>query len=264
MVDAGTFGAPNWVDLSTPDIKASVSFYREVMGWSLNKQTTPMGDYYVADADGHETCGLMESPAEIAGAQAMWSVFFHVENVETTVEAVTAAGGVVVEPPFDIPGGARVCVATDPTGSMFALISGGPSPEGGTWISQRVGGVCWVELLSRDVPAAVTFYGSVFGWDTSVQVTGDTTYTTFQLGGEDVAGLMNMPDMVPAEAPSHWNIYFTVDDCAAVEQQVVDLGGETLLPTTDMELGRFAVAADPQGAVFNLMEYARVDSEPIN
>ena len=35
MITASTYGAPNWVDLSTPDIEEATRFYGELFGWSF-------------------------------------------------------------------------------------------------------------------------------------------------------------------------------------------------------------------------------------
>ena len=52
MVSAMTFNAPNWTDLSTPDVDASIEFYRDLLGWEFTTETTEMGDYHVATVDG--------------------------------------------------------------------------------------------------------------------------------------------------------------------------------------------------------------------
>lgn len=252
MVNAATYNAPNWVDLSTPDADASIDFYRELLGWEFVTQTTEMGDYHVASMDRREICGIMAQPPEMAGAPATWTVFFNVRDIDATVDAVGEAGGQVLEPPFAIPGGARVSVVADSAGAMFALISGGPSADG-VWLSVRPGSVCWVETLSRDVAASQRFYESVFGWETTSSGDG---YSTFTLDGEAVAGLLALPAKVPDEAPSHWAIYFAVADCDITERAAVDLGGSVLVETTPVEIGRFAVLEDPVGATFDIMDFS--------
>lgn len=255
MIDAATHGAPNWVDLSTPDVEAAVSFYRDLLGWSVERQTTPMGDYFVAEAGDREVAGMMAHGAGMEKAPAMWTTYFFVEDVDTAAERVVEHGGAVIAAPFDIPDG-RVAVVTDPTGAMFALISHA-MPEGHSYLAEDHGSVCWIELLTRDTQTAETFYADVFGWKAETQIFEEITYTTFQLNGEEVAGMMYMPATVPAEAPAHWSVYFAVDDCAAVEHRIAELGGQVLYPTTPTNTGKFAVAADPQGATFDLMEYTR-------
>lgn len=258
MIDAATFGAPNWVDLSTPDIAAATGFYSELLEWEISTMTTPMGDYHVASRDGAEIGGMMAQPAEAAGQPALWTVFIYVKSVDETLERVEEAYGHVLQAPFEIPGGARVSVVSDTTGAMFAIISGGPTPHG-TYMSNVPGGVCWVELLTRDVESAATFYKEVFGWSAAPDTTGDTEYTMFKLGGEDVAGMLMMPAEIPSEAPAHWAVYFAVADCAATTKMADELGGAVLREVTDIEIGRFAVLADPQGATFNVVEFTAID-----
>lgn len=254
MIDAGTHGAANWVDLTTPDVDGSQAFYTQLFGWDVAGVTTSMGEYFTAEIGGKEIAGLMEPGAEQPGSPAAWTTFFYVADIDDTVGKVKDAGGQILEPPFDIPGDAKVAVIADPTGGMFAIISG-PRPQG-IYFSRSHGAPCWIELLTRDTDSAQAFYGAVFGWTAVTSVTEGTAYTMFTLDGSDVAGMMMMPDEVPAAAPAHWDVYFAVADCAAAEKKVVSLGGEVLRPTTDIAIGRFAVVADPHGAKFNLMEFA--------
>lgn len=253
MIDAGTHGAVNWVDLSTPNIGAATVFYRDVLGWTITSTTTPMGEYFIAGVGAREVAGMMAQSPSMLGDPALWTTFFFVDDIDESAEAASAAGGRVLEPPFDIPGNARVAVVADPTGAMHALIAG-PRPDG-TYLSRLPGAVCWVELLARDPAAAESYYATVFGWKAITDITGSTAYTMFQLDGRDVAGMMMVPNAVPAEAPSHWAVYFTVVDSAATEQKAIALGGRVLRSTTTIDIGRFAVLADPQGAKFNVMEF---------
>ncbi len=255
MIDAATFGAPNWVDLSTPDVAASTDFYTELLGWTMSRMATPMGDYHVAKVGDHEVGGMMAQSPEMEGNPPVWTMFVYVRSIEDTLEKVEEAYGHVLQAPFDIPGGAQVSVISDTTGAMFALIAGGETPEG-TYMSNEAGAVCWFELLTRDPEKAAGFYRDVFGWEAVTDTTGETEYTIFKLAGEDVAGMIMMPDAVPAEAPAHWSVYFTVDDCAATVKMAEELGGKVLVPSTEVSIGKFAVLEDPHGASFDIMEFA--------
>lgn len=257
MIDAATYGAPNWVDLSTPDVEGAVSFYRELLGWEISATQTDMGVYHIAAVDGQEVAGLMQQSPGHEGPAA-WTMFVYVRSVEETLEKVEDAYGHVLQAPFEIPGGAIVSVVSDTTGAMFALISGGPKPEG-TFFANTPGAVCWFELLTRDPDAAAKFYNSVFGWEMALDETTATEYATFQLAGQDVVGMLPMPDMVPAEVPAHWAVYFTVTDAAAAQKLASELGGEVAVPVMDISIGRFAVLEDPTGAAFDVMEYTSMD-----
>lgn len=63
-----------------------------------------------------------------------------------------------------------------------------------------------------------------------------------------------MPDMVPAEVPAHWLVYFGTEDTDATVAKASELGGTTLVPPTDIPPGRFAVLMDPGGAAFAVIK----------
>ena len=254
-------GTVSWVDLSTPDIEAARRFYADLFGWTLATQHTDMGDYTVASADGREVAGMMAQGPELAGQPAMWTTFVVVDDLEATLGRVTEAGGAVHQQPLDIPGGARVAVITDSSGAMLALISGGPPP--GPYLSETVGAIGWVELMTRRPEAAEDFYRATFGWEaerSDPAESGGVAYTVFRRGDEHVAGMIATPDHVPPEVPDTWSMYVMVADCRATERRAVELGGSVLLETMPTPMGPFAVLADPAGDAFQVMEMATAEA----
>ncbi|MGL1190189.1 VOC family protein, partial [Vibrio parahaemolyticus] len=83
---------------------------------------------------------------------------------------------------------------------------------------------------------------------------GGMAYTEWKLGDRSVAGMLAMPDMVPAEVPAHWLVYFGVDDTDAAVSAASAAGAAVLLPPTDIPPGRFAVPFDPDGAAFAVIK----------
>ncbi len=76
-------------------------------------------------------------------------------------------------------------------------------------------------------------------------------YTCLLVDGRQVAGAM--PPMMEG-VPPHWNVYFNVESVDDTAAKVVELGGKVVAPPFDVPgVGRMAVLADPQGAMFNLM-----------
>lgn len=113
---------------------------------------------------------------------------------------------------------------------------------------------CWYELGTRDLAAATAFYGDVLGWQVSDSGMAGFTYLLARAGDQMIAGMMSLDD-IPGEVPPYWLIYFGVDDCDAVAAQAVAAGGQVLKPSEDVPgTGRFAVLADPQGAVFGVLQ----------
>ncbi len=256
MITADTQNAPDWVDLTTPNAQSAVAFYSQLLGWEMETTSTPMGDYHIAKEHGHEVAGLMEQGPELEGQPPVWTMYINVADVDETAGNVIAAGGAVLEPPFDIPDG-RVAIAADPSGAMFGIIATPLEHSDQRWFSVSSGAVCWLELLTRDPSIAELFYSEVFSWKADTDDSTEPSYTIFRLDGDGVAGMMAMPDEVPAEAPSHWMVYFAVDDCEAAELTAIDLGGRVLRTTHEIDMGRFAVLEDREGAPFQIMEYRR-------
>jgi hypothetical protein len=65
-------------------------------------------------------------------------------------------------------------------------------------------------------------------------------------------------------APPNWSGYIDVDDVDAAAEKVKRLGGTIHMPPTDIQtVGRFAVAADPQGAAFLLFKPLPPTTPPV-
>lgn len=116
-----------------------------------------------------------------------------------------------------------------------------------------IGAPCWIELSTSDVPAAKTFYGELFGWDARTDARPEAGgYTMAHLDGAAVAAMS--PLYQPAQ-PTAWTVSFAaagVDDAVAA---VTAASGTVLVKPMDVfDLGRFAVVADPEGAVFSLWQ----------
>jgi|HubBroStandDraft_1064217.scaffolds.fasta_scaffold01163_7 predicted enzyme related to lactoylglutathione lyase len=112
---------------------------------------------------------------------------------------------------------------------------------------------CWVDLGTDDVARAVTFYETLFGWQTSAGPPESGGYVMCQLEGRPVAGIG--PKMGPAQARAAWTTYLASDDADATVGKVTSAGGQVLAEPFDvMDVGRMSVAADPGGAVFGIWQ----------
>lgn len=114
---------------------------------------------------------------------------------------------------------------------------------------------CWFELTTSkgDLAAAGAFYADVMGWNIQDSGMEDFTYHLGRSDGDMVAGLMEMPDDV-AQMPPFWMIYFAVDDADRSAEAIRAAGGRLHREPADIPgTGRFAIAADPQGAAFGIL-----------
>lgn len=113
------------------------------------------------------------------------------------------------------------------------------------------GSPCWYELTSADQAASTRFYGPVLNWTFQDAGMEGFAYTLAMAGDRMVAGLMT-PD---TPMPEFWMVYFAVNDCDATCARVQELGGSVhRMPEDIPGTGRFAIAGDPQGAVFGLLQ----------
>ncbi|MBY6414096.1 VOC family protein [Rhodococcus sp. BP-252] len=106
----------NYVELSVTDLSAAQAFYSAAFGWRFNDY----GPEYagIVGAGGSEVGGLAKV-AERPG-QGGPLVLLYSDDLDATVEAVTAAGGSVVNGPYPFPGGRRFHF-TDPSGNELGV-----------------------------------------------------------------------------------------------------------------------------------------------
>jgi uncharacterized protein len=119
------------------------------------------------------------------------------------------------------------------------------------------GTFCWAEVAVGDLKTARHFYTELFGWAPRVLDVGrGWTYTVLEADNEAIAGLYEIgPTQRAKGATPAWHAYVLVQDVEAVTEQVLELGGAVLSPPLDIaDIGRMAVARDPQGAVFCLWQ----------
>ena len=56
--------------------------------------------------------------------------------------------------------------------------------------------------------------------------------------------------------PGSWMAYVTVEDLETSLAQAIELGAKVHKEITTIQMGRFAIIADPQGAVIGLWQFA--------
>lgn len=110
----------------------------------------------------------------------------------------------------------------------------------------------WHELTTTDPDAAEAFYAAVAGWRIAGAGVSGPRYDLAMLGDRPVAGIMGQPPGREG-APASWWPYIGVADVDEAARRVTEAGGAIHRRPADIPgIGRFAVAADPQGAAFML------------
>ena len=246
-------GTPSWVDLSTPDLQDALRFYRGLFGWEFEDAGEEAGHYHQALLRGKRIAGL--APAQPGGPPgAFWTTYLTGSDVDAHAQAIRDAGGQVAFGPMDVMGQGRMLIGQDPTGAGFGIWQ--PQAHTGAGLVAENATMTWNELLTRDLEAAVAFYGAVFGLTFEELPEDPGGYRLMKVGDDVVGGIWRMSDEVPQEVPPHWMAYFQLDDVDAGFERVRELGGEVLREPIDSPYGRFAPVRDPQGATFSLIRAA--------
>lgn len=112
-----------WHELATTDHEAAFAFYSNLFGWDALTRLDmgPVGVYLIFGQDGDQKGGIYLKPA--AASASHWLPYLNVPDVDAAAPAVEAAGGKVMQPPMDVPGGSRITMILDPAGCAFALHS---------------------------------------------------------------------------------------------------------------------------------------------
>lgn len=237
-----------WVEWAGPDQSAAKQFYSRLFGWTARDiPTGPASVYSLMQLDNAIAAGLYApTPSEIAaGLPSHWQLYVAVQNVDQTADKASALGGRVAEV-FDVTDRGRGALIQDPTGAFLSLWQ--PNKRSGLGVVEDPGTFCWADLITPNEALAKTFYESLFGWKLTFGEGKDSGYLHIVNGEKFIGGIASGEH---ASGPPHWRAYFAVADVGDSIQRAANLGAKTLFgPVGIQGQGRFAVLADPQGAVF--------------
>ncbi len=249
--ESAPLGAPCWVDLFTSNTDRAQDFYGQVFGWTAENAGPEYGGYINFSRDGRLVAGCMNNDGT-SGTPDAWSVYLATDDAKATVEAAVDNGGGVIVPATGILELGTMAVLTDPGQAAIGIWQ--PGLHKGFSVLGEPGTPNWFEVYTRDYDAAVKFYRDVFHWDTHIMsATPEFRYTTLGEGATALAGVMDATGFLPEGIPSHWEIYFGVEDTDAALTKVTKLGGSVIMGAEDSSFGRLAQVADPTGAVFKIV-----------
>ena len=245
----GTF---SWADNRSSDPAAATSFYMALFGWA--KRELPLGDGMtdtIFQLQGHDCAalsGMMPEQAR-AGAPSRWNNFVTVDDVDALAEVARGNGGRILYGPEDVFDSGRMAHIQDPTGARLNLWQ--PDDTIGAEIVNTVGAMCLNELWTPDVARAKAFYQALFSWEYEL----DGVFTRIYNRGRFNGGMLQLDDVEPI-----WLPHFHVADADAAIARVEALGGAIEIPLqVDPDGARWAVVADPAGALFYIMQLNKAD-----
>ena len=232
-----------WIELATSDTAAAREFYQRLFGWAaVDHDMGEMGIYTIFQKNGRDAAAMYAKPPAMADVPSNWLSYVATASADQAASQATRLGATVQAEPFDVPGQGRMAVLADPSGATFAVWQA--DHHHGVGIRDEPDSLCWNELHSVDPEGSKSFYTALFGW----RMKESSEYTEWHVGENAIGGMLQTHT---PELPPFWLPYFAVTDADATVQRIESLGGTIYVRPTDIPgVGRFAIAADGQGAVF--------------
>lgn len=240
----GTF---SWVDLTTSDAAGAKDFYGGLLGWEFedNEISGDGGVYTMCKLGGDEVAAIAPATDQFP---PHWNSYVTVESADDAAAKGQELGGSAAAEPFDVMEAGRMAVLMDPTGAALCVWE--PRDAIGAARVNDPGALTWNELHTPDPAKALEFYSGLFGWNQEeIDTQGGPSYTMIKVGERRNGGVMDAQE----GEPPNWLPYFTVESRDATAEQAKQLGAQELY-RMDMEQGRIAIFADPQGAAVGVFE----------
>jgi predicted enzyme related to lactoylglutathione lyase len=246
-----------WIEVATSNQNAAKSFYSALFAWTARDVPIGPGNFYsLMELEGRIAAGAFQiSPAEsAAGVPPHWHLYVAVDSADEAAKKTVELGGKVMEGPFDVADRGRAALLQDPTGAFLSVWQ--PNMRSGLGVVGDAGSFCWADLNTPDQDRAKTFYEGLFGWKLKPGKGKESGYLHI-VNRENYIGGVPPARQNSANDPPHWLIYFAVTDVDKTFQRGKDMRARVLLGPMDFEgVGRVAMLADPQGAVFALYREA--------
>jgi predicted enzyme related to lactoylglutathione lyase len=250
-IDKHPAGSFCWIELATTDQKAAKDFYSSLFGWS--PQDSPIGPsefYTIFKLEGRDAAAgyTLREDQRAHGVPPNWMIYITVDSADQAAAKAKQLGATMVMPPFDVMDLGRMAVIQDPTGAHFCVWQAAKNT--GIGIAGVSGSLCWADLSTPDPKRAADFYSALFGWQIMADEKDKSGYLHIKNGEHFIGGIPPAAHR-PQGVPPHWLAYFWVDDVDASAAKAKQMGANLcVLPMTIENVGRMAVIADPQGAVF--------------
>jgi len=254
-----------YYELYSNNVVETQAFYKGVFGWESKELMKDPQYFGINDASGNMIAGLMDVKIT-AGAPPHWMPYVHSKNLEASIKPIEKAGGKVVKAATEVPNHGRFAIISDPEGARFALWQMNdkvtPTKDNDKNLKKPPTPFCWEELNVKDSEAALKFYKPALSWTSHDHAMGPgddaPKYHMFALKGErDPKKAFSGIGRLEGDAHPHWLTYVEVKNADETVAKISELGGKIIKPAFDVPtVGRMATVADPQGAVFAIIQSA--------
>lgn len=121
------------------------------------------------------------------------------------------------------------------------------------------GTICWRELATNDPAKSAEFYKEMFDWGVKEAPVGVDNYNEIHHNDAAIGGILKMDEKWGDNPPPpYWSAYIAVDNIEEIIAKIKENGGTMCCEPFDVQnVGRMAVASDPAGATFSILQFAQ-------
>ncbi len=242
----GTTTKPTWVDLVTPNLEKTQSFYKSLFGWTY-LETTVNGVNVALIKKQDVAIGSIIEIKKAKASVWMPAASVSMSDLKTMTEKLIANGAKKAFGPIQYSDRGTQVLFEGAQGEEFSLISGNPfeaknvrTKDDGTFMGS--------ELWADNVNDASRFYQYAFSVQVEQENFSGKPYWFLEKQGKRIAGMINNPI---TNQSSQWVTYIYSANPEMLSRKIESLGGTVIAaPTSALRNGKVAVVQDPYGAIF--------------
>ena len=117
-----------WWELASHDAEKTSDFLKKVFGWEIEyDETTKCFDFPIPEDSRNLSGGGVFT---LKKAKLPFLTFYvQVEDIDEKAKLIEQLGGYILEAPFEIPSGSRICLFNEPSGVTLAMLEKKRSQE---------------------------------------------------------------------------------------------------------------------------------------
>ncbi len=208
-----------WTDLSSYHPKESISFYRNVFGWSFYEEN----GYWLVLNNKIPIAGIYETPLFFKKIKMphFWMNYLKVKNVQETVEASKNLKAIIEITEDDFFDG-QIALIRDPQGAGFTIYDG-KNLEG--FVKNSPGNLISRELHVSQAKNILAFYATLFNWQ--IELVSKNLWQAKNEEGEVVCHIREIENSFKGKF-EYWVNIFGVDKLSQTQEKILSNGGSIL------------------------------------
>jgi predicted enzyme related to lactoylglutathione lyase len=242
--------------LNADDVDRAKLFYESVFGWRFEPWGPP--EYYQVRNAGDGVIGALQHRRELKPGVAMagFEATLAIDDFETAVAAIEAAGGRMVTRPIYIETVGRLSYFEDTEGNLVGVMQydadAEPRPKRA---ADAAGQIRYVSLNADDTARCKGFYEAVFGW--RFEPWGPPGYYLASNTGEGLlCALHGRREQKRGVHMAGFEVTLAVRDLDASIGAIQAAGGRLLMRPAYIEaVGRLVTFEDSEGNLVSAMQY---------